>query len=251
MQNSPRKTDAQSAIQLFSCEVKTNSSVTPGTIACQAPMSMGFPRQEYWSRLPFPSPGIFLIQGLNPDFLHWQVDSLPLKHQGICIHMKVKVKVTQSCLFVTQYTIQSMGFSRPEYWSGQPLASPGDLSNPGIKPRSPELQADSLPVELQGKPRSTGVGSRSLLQSIFPTQESNRALLHCRRILYQLSYQGSYWQPYIYIYTFPGPRTHFPGGHKDPLEEAMASQFSILAWRILWTEKPGGLQCMGFAKSWT
>ena len=41
------------------------------------------------------------------------------------------------------------------------------------------------------KPKNTGVGSLSLLQHIFPTQESNWGLLHCRQILYQLSYQGS------------------------------------------------------------
>ena len=45
-----------------------------------------------------------------------------------------------------------MEFSRPEYWSGQLFPSPGDLPNPGIKPRSPALQVDSLPAELQGKP---------------------------------------------------------------------------------------------------
>ena len=44
-----------------------------------------------------------------------------------------------------------MEFSRPEYWSGYPFPSPGDLPNPGIKPRSPALQADSLPAEPQGK----------------------------------------------------------------------------------------------------
>ena len=53
------------------------------------------------------------------------------------------------------------------------------------------LLADSLPAEPQGKPKNTGVGSISLLQGIFPTQESNQGLLHCRWILYQLSYQGS------------------------------------------------------------
>ena len=53
------------------------------------------------------------------------------------------------------------------------------------------LQADSLPAEPQGKPKKTGVGSLSFLQGIFLTQESNQGLLHCRRILYQLSYQGS------------------------------------------------------------
>ena len=40
-----------------------------------------------------------------------------------------------------------MGFSRQEYWSGLPFPSPGDLPNPGIKPRSPALQADTLILE--------------------------------------------------------------------------------------------------------
>ena len=66
----------------------------------------------------------------------------------------------------------------------------GGHPDPGIKSRSPTLQADSLPSELPGKPKNTGTGSLSLLQGFFPTQESNRGLLHCRRILYQLSYQG-------------------------------------------------------------
>ena len=47
-------------------------------------------------------------------------------------------------LFVTPWTIQSMEFSRPEYWSGYPFPSPGDLPNPGTEPRSPSLQGDSL-----------------------------------------------------------------------------------------------------------
>ena len=50
-------------------------------------------------------------------------------------------------------TIQSMEFSRPEYWSGQPFSSSGNLPNPGIELRSPALQADSLPTELSGKPK--------------------------------------------------------------------------------------------------
>ena len=67
----------------------------------------------------------------------------------------------------------------------------GFLPNPGIKPRSPTLQAGSLPAEPPWKPKNTGVDSLSLLQQVFPTQESNQVLLHCRRILYQLSYEGS------------------------------------------------------------
>ena len=52
-------------------------------------------------------------------------------------------------------------------------------------------QADSWPSEPPGKPKNTGVGSLSLPQGIFPTQESNQGLLHCRQILHQLSYQGN------------------------------------------------------------
>ena len=63
----------------------------------------------------------------------------------------------------------SPGFSSQECWSGQPFRSPGDLPNPGIKPRSPALQVDSLPGKPQGKHKHTGVGSLSLLQWIFLT----------------------------------------------------------------------------------
>ena len=59
--------------------------------------------------------------------------------------------------FVTPWTVAcqallSMGFSRQEHWSGLPCPPPGDLRNPGIKPRSPTLQADSLTSEPLGKP---------------------------------------------------------------------------------------------------
>ena len=67
---------------------------------------------------------------------------------------------------------QSMGILRQEYWSGFPSPPPGDLPKQGIEPRSPTLQADSLPSESSGKPKNTGwVGSISLLQGIFLTQE--------------------------------------------------------------------------------
>jgi len=60
-------------------------------------------------------------------------------------------------LFVTPWTAAyqaplSLGFSKQEHWSGLPFPSPGDLCNPGIKPRSPALQADSFPSEPSGKP---------------------------------------------------------------------------------------------------
>ena len=71
--------------------------------------------------------------------------------------------ITQSCLFATPWTGAcraplSMEFSRQEYWSGLPFPSPGDLPDPGIKPRFPTLQADSLPFESPGSPTFILVG---------------------------------------------------------------------------------------------
>ena len=68
----------------------------------------------------------------------------------------VKVKpLNHVQLFATPWTVAcqappSMEFSRQEYWSGLPFPSPGDLPNPGIEPRSPVLQTDSLPSEPTG-----------------------------------------------------------------------------------------------------
>ena len=111
------ETEAQGYVKCSVASVVSNSA-TPRTGVCQAPLSMGFPRQECWSRLPFPPSGDFL--------------------------------------------------------------------NPGIKSRFPALQVDSLLSEPLGKSMNTGVGSLSLLQGIFPTQESNWGLLNCGQILYQL-----------------------------------------------------------------
>ena len=146
--------------------------------AHQAPPSLGFSRQEHWS----------------------------VKCIFVCIYIYVccwtsrahKHVYSLSCapVVATPWTIahQSplfMGFPRQEYWSGLPFASPGDLPNPGIKPRSPALQEDSLSSKSPGKPKNTGMGSLSLLQGIFLTQRLNPGLPHCRQILYCLSHQGS------------------------------------------------------------
>ena len=61
-----------------------------------------------------------------------------------------------------------MEFSRLEYWSREPSPSPGDLPNLGIELRSPTLQANSLPAELQGKPKNIEAGSLSLSPADLP-----------------------------------------------------------------------------------
>ena len=69
-----------------------------------------------------------------------------------------RASVAKLCLtFATPWTVACqaslfMGFPRPEYWSGLPFPSPGDLPNPGMERGSPMLQVDSLPVEPPARP---------------------------------------------------------------------------------------------------
>ena len=125
----------------------------------------------------------------------------PLATVGYCIHptsipMIQRISKSHS---VVSGSLQPQGLYSP--WNspghntgvGSCSLFQGDLPNAGLEPRSPTLQADSLPVEPQGKPKNTGVGSLSLLQWIFTTQELNWGLLNCRQILYQLSYEASPW----------------------------------------------------------
>ena len=74
---------------------------------------------------------------------------------------------------------------------GLPCSPPRDLLNPVIEPRSPAFQVDALSSEPPGESMNIGVDSLSLLQGIFPTEESNWGLLRCRWILYQLSRNSS------------------------------------------------------------
>ena len=136
-------------LTLVKVKVKSLSRVrlfaTLWTLAHQAPLSMRFSRQEYWSGLPFPSPGNLPDPGIKPRSPALQADTLPSEPPGkLCP------------LFVIPWTVVyqaflSMGFSRQAYWNGLPFPSPGDLL----------------------------------------TQGSNPGLLHCRQTLYPLSHQGS------------------------------------------------------------
>ena len=84
---------------LDACHVRL--FVTPWTIALQAPLSTGFYRQEDWSGLPFPPPGIFPTQGLNTrllGLLRWQAGSLPLSQLGsLYIHIYIHMCV---CIYI-------------------------------------------------------------------------------------------------------------------------------------------------------
>ena len=92
-------------------------------------------------------------------------------------HDSVLVLITQLCpTLMTPWTVAhqaplSMGFSRQEYLSGLPFPSPGDLPNLGIKPRSPTLQAVSLPSEPPWKPENSN-----------PVSESHCTIVKSKRI---------------------------------------------------------------------
>ncbi|CAI9177579.1 unnamed protein product [Rangifer tarandus platyrhynchus] len=72
-----------------SCSV-VSDSVTPWAAVCWAPMSMEFSRQEYWSGLPFPSPGDLPDTGINPEI---ESESPALQEEGIMIIMEVSLQV--------------------------------------------------------------------------------------------------------------------------------------------------------------
>ena len=147
--------------------------VTPWTIACQAPPSMGFSRQRYWNGLPFPSPGIFPTQGLNPGLPHCRQTLYHLSHQGspntiYIFHMCVRAcacaclcySLGHVQLFVTPWTIAwqaslSMEFSRQEYWSDCHALLQGSFLTHGSNPHFLCLlhwQMGSLPLATPGKP---------------------------------------------------------------------------------------------------
>ena len=80
----------------------------------------------------------------------------------LCILLPIVKLLSRVRLFATPWTVAyqdslSMGFSRQEYWSGLPFPSPGDLPDPGIEPRSPTLEADTLTSEPE---RATTKGTR-------------------------------------------------------------------------------------------
>ena len=117
--------------------------------------------------------GIWLIQRLNPPLLHWQVDSLPLKHQ------KVKVKVTQSCPTLCNpmdYTVHGILEARMLEWV------PFPFSRGSVQPRD-WTQVSHIAGRFFTS-WAIRVSSLSLFQQIFLTQELHQGLLHCKQIFF-------------------------------------------------------------------
>ena len=114
---------------VYSHWVMSDSFVTSWTIAHQAPLIMGFPRQEYWSGLPPPS-----LEDLpNPsiELQHCQVRSLLLSHMGspssgtlLLLSHFSRVRLCATPKTAAHQAPPSLGFSKQEHWSGLPFPSP-------------------------------------------------------------------------------------------------------------------------------
>ena len=128
---------------------------TPRTVASQAPLSMGFSRQEYWSELTFPSSGDLPDPGIEPRSLALAGGFFTTEPPG------------KPSLLTLWKESEALSVVSNSLWP-QGLYSP--WNSPG---------------------KSIGVGDHSLLQGIFPIQGLNPGLSHCRRILYCLSHKGS------------------------------------------------------------
>ena len=145
---------------------------------------MGFFFTQIWLR--------FMVSCTHTHTTHIQYLFQLLLGDSAVLCMSCAQSLSYVWLFATPWTVASqallsMGILMQEYWSGLPCPLPRDIPNPGTEPKSPALQADSLPSGPSGKPKNTRVGRLSLLHGIFLTQELNLGLLHCRWILYQLS----------------------------------------------------------------
>ena len=145
----------------------------PWTVAHQAPLSLGFSRQDYWSDLLFPSPWDLPNTGieLRPPTLQagFLSSDPPGKSYGtpnnennyMCITCNMLLLLFSRSVvqlfcspinYIAQQTPLSMGFPRQEYLNRLPFSSPGNLPNPGSKPLSPALADGFFSTEPSGKP---------------------------------------------------------------------------------------------------
>ena len=111
-------------------------------------VSTGLAHCKYW---PFSQTRKMVSSSLHPSA--WKLNSSSSKNVCMCVcECERESCLVMSNCWVAYQAPQSMGFSWQEYWNGLPFPSPGDLPDPGLQPRFPSLQTDSLQPESLGKP---------------------------------------------------------------------------------------------------
>ena len=179
----------------------TSDSWWPHGLCSPGSCPWGFSRQEYWSGLPFPSPGDLPDPRIEPRSPPLQVDSLPSEPPGSPSTRQEIILWGEDCVFIhplCPLLAQCLTYSRHviSEWVSESHSVVSDSLWP---------HGSYSPWNSPGQ--NTGVGSLSLLQGIFPTQGSNPGLPHFRRILHQLSHKGIprilEWVAYPFSSSFP------------------------------------------------
>ena len=130
---------------LFSHQVFSNSFATPWTVDHQASLSMRFPRQEYWSGSPFPSPQYLPKIGIKPMFPVLQVNSLPLSPQRSCyeilIHREKSKKIWSWTLSTNKWVQWFVGQIIYEFYNRNLENPPNILKLSDIHVNNPWVKA--------------------------------------------------------------------------------------------------------------
>ena len=145
---------------------------------------------KFWPHCKMVEPRLLLPIPWLTTFKLW----FKTKYISSTCASQVKVKsashsVMSNSLQPIDYIVHGILLSRILEWVAFP--SSRGSSQPRDRTQVSLIAGGFFTSWATGKPKNTGVGGLSLLQWIFPTQELNQGLLHCRGILYQLSYQGS------------------------------------------------------------
>ena len=158
-------------------------SVIPWTVAHQAPLSIEFSRQEYYSGLPFPTARDLPNPGIKPMFPGWVQNFI--RH---AIELSLYLKDHWRIIYIMSSSHSSSSLALVLFPALQ--FSPENCVQPFETAWSTRLLC---PWDSPGK--NTGVGCQFILQGIFPTQDSYPGLPHCRQILYLLSIKEAPGKP--------------------------------------------------------
>ena len=239
---------------------------TPWTVAHQAPLSMGFSRQEYWSGLLFPTPGDLPYPRIEPTFL-----VLPAL-AGRFFTPGPTWKVTQksstfnpSCTSLDHISIPESNVSQIQWLTLGDRWGSASLNPPGAPHRNQGIfNRDNAEIDTDGATNrglTTGRAIPEVFEECwhqFRTFWRQMSLKVCLFVfnLNLLKFLSCFFPLYFILFclnlqvalvvkNLPASS----GGVRDtgliPSDEGMATHSSILAWRIPWTEEPGGLQSMG------
>ena len=175
---------------------------------------MGFPRQEYWSGLPFPSPGHLSDPGIEPTSLAWQVDSLPLGHEGSPMRRNKTHQFS--------YRAQDQGKSSCQTTSPHPTLSKPLMPHPPSLPLNSKQDSISL-----GKPSANSTISSPT--PIFPpVTEGLRTSLHSSIVqMGKMRLREGQWL--LQITT---------GGTRSLLIPNLVAPLHFSSHRLTWDSKP-------------